>query len=283
MRPPLLLLAGAAAACQPQPRIGIESVLEDSGLPRVLLGRAKTELGFSVEPIVAEAFDLAELLERGAIDIAITNGDGPTEGLLRKGLVTASPLFHHEAVLVGPAGDPVEIHAQRSFAASMRMIYEGDAAFFQCTRCGVRAREEAVFQREPTLRRKGSSFLDVGPSEKDVIKALRGAPGYALLSRSTVMALLKEKEWSMKPLWSGDALQVDLYRLLSRPPERVDEPLRGNTQQLAAWLLGDSSRALIAAFGIAELGQPIFRPGPPPEGGGFKLWPAEARTSTNAR
>ncbi|MBI4817885.1 MAG: hypothetical protein HY791_16615 [Deltaproteobacteria bacterium] len=266
-----------AAACSPSkssPRIGIETILAESGLAPALLEKAKQAL--DTEPIVVtdESSILAARLKAGELELALTNGDLTTESLLRDGTVTsAKPILHHETVLVGPAGDPLEIHAQRSFVTSMRLIYEGDAAFFQCTACGLRARLDAIFARERSLIRKGNSFRDVGPSESDVVKALIGAPGYALLSRPTVIRLLKSKDWTMKPLWSGDALQVDNYRVLLRPSDRIEEPRRVASAKLEAWLTGPSAKAIIESFGLDTHGQAVFRAGPAPEGEGFKASP----------
>jgi tungstate transport system substrate-binding protein len=259
---PLLLLAGAAACSSKSPTIGVESVLSESGLPEALFDAIEPEAG-GVTPAIGESRDLFEKLQAGDLDLALVNGDLEVERLLREGkAASADVLLYHEMVLVGPDKDPAGLHAERGLENGLRAIIEGDAAFYRCLRCGARLREEAIFARSSRLPRRGNTFLDAGPSEKDVIRALQNAPGYGLLSRPTVIRRLAEGEWAFKPMWSGDPLQIDTYRIVVRAG--LDEERKAAASRVAKALSGEAARKRIDAH--ADGAQRPFRSGAPPPG-----------------
>src|SRR5262245_4432887 len=138
--PPLLLFAGAVA-CSPKPSIGIEAILDSTGLGHALLERS----GASFEVVVDESKNLLEKMKSGELDLVVADDDLGIDALLRSGDAgAADPLLHGEIVLVGPDKDPLALHAERNFKNSLRLIIEGDAAFFQCVPCGTRARGSVV-------------------------------------------------------------------------------------------------------------------------------------------
>lgn len=170
--------------------------------------------------------------------------------------------MHTEVVLVGPEKDPLGIHAERNFKNGMRLLLEGEAAFFHCVPCGTRAREEAIFAQLADLPGRRGAFIDVGETEEDIVRAMQTSPGYGFLSRATVMHKVKNKEWSFRPLWSGDPLQVDTYRVIVRPAEKIAADHRAAIETLRTFLKSEAAKAVIGTQGVAELRQPYFKAGP---------------------
>jgi tungstate transport system substrate-binding protein len=258
------MVGAAACSSKSTPILGVESVLAQTGLMDRLLEDTKVSI------VVGETQPLLAKLESGEIDLAVTNGDLETDALLRKGAAaSAVPIFHGEMVLVGPKEDPMGIHAERTLENSLRLIVSGDAAFFRCTGCGSRSREDAIFAVATGLPRRGPSFIDVGPTEEDVLKAMHNSPGYGLLSRPIVFKRLEQKEWAFKPLWSGDALQVDTYRVVVRPPEKIPSERREAVKALAQQLQGEKARAHIEE--VREGSQPVFKAGAAQPGQGARF------------
>src|SRR5262245_34163084 len=184
---PLSLLVGAAA-CTSKPKIGVETVLARTGLPEVLFAKASEQLGTAVSLVVDEDQSLVERLRKGELDAILTDGTLGVDALLREGIAgSAEPVLHDEMVLVGPKEDPVSLHAERTFENALRVIIEGDAAFYRCLPCGSRSREDAIFATAADLPRRGSSFLDVGKNEDDVVRAMEMSPGYGFVSRPRVI------------------------------------------------------------------------------------------------
>lgn len=249
----------------------MEAVLAETGLPKALLEAAPDTVG-EATLVIDEAQGLIERFQAGELDLLLVNDDLRTDELLKKGLAaTATPLLHQEVVLVGPPGDPVGVHAERSLEGALRAIVTGDAAFFRCRACGARAREEAIFATARSLPRRGAPFIEVGRSEAEVVKAMRNSPAYGLLSRPTVINLMKDKEWSLKPVWSGDALQVDTYRLVSPPEAKWPNERRGAAAALRGYLGSEDAKKLVEAYGKETFGQPLYRPGAARVGEGVRF------------
>lgn len=228
----------------------------------MLLERAKEDHDVAFNVSVDESRNLIERLKKGELDLIITNDDLGADTLLREAAASsADPIMHTEVVLVGPEKDPLGIHAERNLKNSLRLLLEGEAAFFHCVPCGTRAREEAIFAQLADLPARRGAFVDVGKNEEDIVRAMQTSPGYGFLSRATVMHKVKNKEWSFRPLWSGDALQVDTYRVIVRPAEKIAEANRAPIETLRTFLKSDAAKALIGAQGVAELRQPYFKPG----------------------
>ena len=246
-------------------------MLAETGLPKALIDAAPDAVP---EPtlFVDEAQHLIERFKAGELDLLLVNDDLRTDELLRKSLAaSASPLFHQEVVLVGPPGDPVGVHAEKSLEGALRTIVTGDAAFFRCGGCGARAREEAIFATARSLPRRGNSFIEVGRTEAEVVKAMRNSPAYGFLSRPTVIKLMKDQEWSLKPMWSGDALQVDTYRLVSPPDDKWPNERRAGAAALRVYLSSEEAKGLIGSYGKEAYGQPLYRPGAARMGEGVRF------------
>lgn len=246
-------------------------MLAETGLPQKLLASVPEPAG---EPslVVDEAKALLDRFAAGELDLVLVNDELRTDALLRNGQAgKATPLFFQEVVLVGPPADPVGVHAERSLEGALRTIITGDAAFFRCGQCGSRAKEEAIFAMARALPRGGSAFNEVGKTEADVIQAMRGAPAYGFLSRPTVLKLMRDKEWSLKPLWSGDALQVDAYRLVRGPTEKLPPEKKAAILALEAYLSGDQAKAIVAGYGAETYGQVLYKVGAPRLGEGARF------------
>lgn len=128
-------------------------------------------------------------------------------------------------------------------------------------------RESAVSSDQPTtasLTPGGVWYVTTGNGAEGNLATAREASalqGYTLLDRATVLTL--GGDLGLEVLLEVDPLLLNLISVLRANPARVGGVLGGTAAALAAWLLGPEAHGLIAEFGVARYGQPLFFPQAP--------------------
>ena len=99
---------------------------------------------------------------------------------------------------------------------------------------------------------------------------------YTLLDRATVLTL--GETLGLTVLLDGDPLLLNVISVLPINPEKVAGVNAEAAAAFVAWLLGAEAQQLIANFGVAQYGQPLFYPRAP----GWTQTPAALATGQPA-
>lgn len=262
-----LISATGLASAQPSPgevrtaqrmlQVGIEGALVASGLAARLREALKRDTGLLLQWVEGASGTLLPVLERGELDVALTNSPDTEAALERKGLVhdrRRVALTDH--VLVGPApvratkktpasGDPAGVAGGRDIGAALAGIAragsEGTAAFIATGEpSGTRALEQAAWKLAGPLP-IGAWLRTAGPGPLAALQTARASGAYALVERGVWLA------------HGGGGLALlaeDPARLAT--PYHVMRPFRSQhpaAKLAVAWLAGPNGQRAVAGFG----------------------------------
>lgn len=113
----------------PSPKVGIATVVRDSGLAGRWAGAMKRDLGWAARWAPLEDAALLSALEAGEVDAGIFLSHPEADRLDREGLIyDRRTLARTNVILVGPTDDPAGIRAERDPAQALRQVLAAHAA-----------------------------------------------------------------------------------------------------------------------------------------------------------
>jgi len=262
-RRPVLIAAGLALIGAPSVeaqqrrsladplRLGADTALVDSGLAKALQQGFGRDTGIAVKLLRIPAQPLLEALERGELDVGLTNTAEAEIRLDKQGLAhDRQPIADGEFVIVGPPArgktpDPAGIAGTRDLAAAMAKIRDaalaaapGDVSFVSAgDGSGTHTAEQAAW-RAAKIAPAAPWYLNAG-STAALPSLARSRNAYALIERG---------------VWAGAggaplAVLVQGDPLLAEPVHamrsfRINHPAG---KIFVNWISGPKGRRIVAA------------------------------------
>lgn len=276
------LLGAAAASCftwassaQAQQRrpqtdpllVGVESTLMASGLAPRLREAVARDTGIAIRLTDGASGDLLPRLERGELDVAITQAPDAELSLDKQGLVHDRKLIAiGEYVLAGPAAwarppkpvksakgkpaeppapsDPAGIRGLNDAAAALTRIAEagarGECSFIATGEASGTRYAEAALWKAAGPKPFGPWLRTAGAGPRAALELARETGAYVLVERG----LLAAAGAGMAALVSGDPRMAAEYRVMRS--FRVNHPAG---KLFIGWLAGANGRAVVGRFG----------------------------------
>jgi tungstate transport system substrate-binding protein len=232
--------------------------VRDAGLLDVLLRPYTEATGHVVKVIAVGSGHAMELGRRGEADILILHDPAAEEQFLHDGYgIDRVPLMHNEFVLVGPIANPADISGldildafSKIAASRTRFLSRGDNS-------GTHAREQALWGRSNQTRDR-AWYWETGQGMSSTLQIAAEVRAYTLSDIGTY--LRHPASQGLEIMVSNDSLLFNLYHVMLVNPARFDGLNVEAARRLWDYLSSPSSRALIAEFGVAEFGRPLFYP-----------------------
>ena len=232
-------------------RVGADAALVDSGLAKALQQGFGRDTGIALKLVRMPALPLLEALERGELDVGLTNAAEAETRLDKQGLVhDRQPIADGEFVIVGPPArgktpDPAGITGTRDVAAAMTRIRDaalasapGDVSFVSAgDGSGTHAAEQAAW-RAAKIAPAPPWYLNAG-STAALPGLARSRNAYALVERGV---------WAgagggpLAVLVEGDPLLVEPVHVMRS--FRINHPAG---KIFVTWISGPKGRRIVAA------------------------------------
>ena len=247
-------------------RLATTTSVNDSGLLPYLLPAFEAETGYTVEVASAGTGIAIGYAKSGDADLLLVHSKKQEEAFIDEGYASTERLsfMYNYFVIVGPADDPAGIKDLESAADCFKAIADAKAGFAsRGDNSGTHNKETGIWETagiDPTAE---EWYASVGSGMGDTLTKANEMNVYTLTDKATFLSMkaslpnltiLKEEADDMK----------NTYSLLGVNPEAA--PFAGmdvavNTEganALIDWLLSDEAAALIAEYGVAEYGEPLF-------------------------
>lgn len=177
-------------------RLGVDRDLIDSGLAPVLVRAFAADTGIAVKSVAGAALPVLEALERGELDVALTNAPDAEARLDKQGLVhDRQPIVGGDFVIVGPAlrgkaEDALGGAIGRDAVAALKRLATADAASFAFLTAadgsGAHAAEQAVW-RAAGVAPAAPWYVALAPGQGLAAEA-RARGAFALVERGNWLA-----------------------------------------------------------------------------------------------
>jgi tungstate transport system substrate-binding protein len=237
----------------------------DAGIVPALLDAYRARTGIVTAVTGAGTNKTLELARGGGYDVVIVHALALEQRFIAEGYgLRRHELMANDFLIVGPAGDPAGIRGMTRATEAFRRLLETRAPVL--TRgdlSGTHVKELDVWDAAG-LKPRGPWYLTAAHGAEGNLATAREAMAlqrYTLLDRATVLTL--RDDLGLDVLLEGDPLLLNVISVLPVNPAKVAGVRGEAAAAFVGWLLGDEAQTLIAEFGVARFGQPLFFPRAP--------------------
>ncbi len=257
----LLAACGPAAPAEPQ-RLALATTTstEASGLLAYLLPHFEEQFNATVEVVAVGTGQALQLGRDGNADVLLVHARTQEDEFMAAGDgVRREDVMYNDFVLLGPADDPAGVAGSASAAEALSRIAAAGATFIsRGDDSGTHVKELeiwAIAGLEPT----GDWYVSAGQGMGAVLTMADELTGYTLSDRATYLARTLEGT-ELVIVLEGDPILFNPYGVIAVNPDKNEAINNELANQFIDWLVSLEAQQLIAEFGVAEFGSPLFTP-----------------------
>ncbi len=265
----LLLIAGLAACADSEQRatvvhVGSTTSLYDTGLLDTLVVRFEAENpDLEVRVIAVGTGQALELGRRGDVDVVLTHAPEAERAFLAAGHGRNRVTFmQNDFAVAGPAGDPARVRETVSEAlavadpdpapAAFAAIASAEAPFLsRGDDSGTHKRERRIWEAAD-IEPEGDWYGETGQGMGNTLVMASERGAYVLTDRATLTVLGEAAQLEL--LATGGRWLENLYSVMMTAAGANPE----GATRFWRWVLGEDARSVIAGFGAAQFGAPLF-------------------------
>ena len=237
-------------------RMSTTTSVNDSGLMAYLQPEFEKATGYALEITSAGTGAAIEKGRMGDADILLVHSKSAEEEFIAEGFDEVRlPFMYNFFVVVGPADDPAGVAGSATAAEAFKKIAESGSHFIsRGDESGTNNKENAIWKSieiDPT----GQEWYDsVGQGMGQTLTIADEKQAYTLSDKATFLA--HEDNLSMLLEETDD--MKNTYSMIIISAKRFAESNVAGAQAFVDWIKTDQARKMIAEFGVAEYGEPLF-------------------------
>jgi tungstate transport system substrate-binding protein len=230
---------------------------QDSGLLDVLLPAFTAETGNQVQLIAVGSGQALKIGAQGNADAILLHSPEAEKEFVAKGFgVDRRLVMHNEFVLVGPPSDPARVRGEAPVEALKKVYHSGVTFVSRGDESGTHVKELALWRKADLDPRSMDWYLETGQGQGATLSVASEKSGYAITDRGTFLAYRSNVD--LEILVEGDPFLLNVYHVISVNPEKFPGVNYEAAQAFADFITTEQGQDIIAAFGVAEYGEPFF-------------------------
>ena len=255
----ILLLSAVGCTKEPENkvlRMSTTTSVNDSGLMAYLQPEFEKDTGYTLEITSAGTGAAIEKARMGDADMLLVHSKSAEEEFIGEGFgEERMPFMYNFFVIVGPADDPAGVAGSATAAEAFQKIADTGSLFVsRGDNSGTHNKENAIWKSielDPT----GQSWYEsVGQGMGQTLTIADEKQAYTLSDKATFLA--HEDSLAMH-LEETDDMKNTYSTIVVTAARFADSNVAG-AQAFVDWLKTDKARNMIAEFGVAEYGEPLF-------------------------
>jgi tungstate transport system substrate-binding protein len=255
------ILLVSAFGCTQEPenkviRMSTTTSVNDSGLMAYLQPEFEKASGYTLEITSAGTGAAIEKARMGDADILLVHSKTAEEEFIGEGFNEERlPFMYNFFVIVGPADDPAGVAGSATAAEAFQKIADSGSTFIsRGDNSGTNNKENAIW-KSIELDPVGQTWYEsVGQGMGQTLTIADEKQAYTLSDKATFLA---HEDSLVMHLEETDDMK-NTYSMIIVSSERFAESNVAGAQAFVDWLKTEQARKMIAEFGVAEYGEPLF-------------------------
>lgn len=238
-------------------RLATTTSVVDSGLLKVLLPAFEEKSGAAVEVVSVGSGKALSLLSEGGADVAVTHApDLEIAAVQSGGVGRRTPFMHNDFVIVGPKDEVGRVAGAGDFRDVLRAIAASGRKFVsRGDESGTHTREKALW-KAAGLDAGASFIVAARAGMAETLERASGEGAFALSDKGTFLA--QKKDLDLVIVFQGDEELRNVYSVME--PAAGAKANADGARAFADFVRSPEGRAVIGAFGVEALGEPLFTP-----------------------
>jgi len=264
MKKLFIVLLFILAACAPNQNKDLLLVsttsTQDSGLLDVLLPAFEAQSGYQVRLVATGSGQALKIGEQGNADVILLHSPDAEKVFVANGFgIDRRLVMHNDFVIVGPPSDPASLHSQPTLDSVFKAIFSSASTFVsRGDDSGTNVKELSLW-KQAGLDPKGQSwYIESGQGQGNTLTIASEKGGYALTDRGTFLAY--KTNLDLQILYEGNPFLLNVYHVLTVNPEKWPNTNLKGAKAFADFVTSPTGQKIIAEFGVAQYGQPLFFP-----------------------
>jgi tungstate transport system substrate-binding protein len=263
----VVLLTSLLAACsdkeetnEPQKlTLATTTSTENSGLLGFILPLFEEEYDVAVDVIAVGTGQALKLGEDGNADVLMVHARAREDAFMDAGHgVRREDMMYNDFVIVGPPHDPAGIKGIK-VAEAFGELAKAQATFVsRGDDSGTHTKEKAIWA-EAGVEPAGDWYVSAGQGMGAVLTMADEQQAYTLSDRATYLARTLQGT-ELVIVVEGDPLLFNPYGVIAVNPDKGEHIKHDLANSFIDWLISVPTQEVIAEFGVAEFGAPLFTP-----------------------
>jgi tungstate transport system substrate-binding protein len=233
---------------------------QDSGLLDFILPDFQEAYHVQVEVIAVGTGQAIALGEDGNADVLLVHARSREDAFMDAAHgVRREDVMYNDFVILGPPSDPAGIGGMTEATGALTKIAEAQAPFVsRGDDSGTHTKEKGIWA-EAGIEPAGDWYISAGQGMGAVLTMADEQQAYTLSDRATYLARTLEGT-ELVILVEGDPILFNPYGVIAVNPEKSPEINNDLANRFIDWLISLPTQEMIAEFGVAEFGAPLFTP-----------------------
>ncbi len=257
-------VAQATAAPRPpaNPRLVLATTTStvDSGLLDELLPAFEKATGYKVVPLSLGSGQALATAERGEADVLLVHSPDAERTFVQAGHgLDRRLVMHNDFILIGPDKDPAQIKTLKVAADGLTRIANASAAFVsRGDNSGTHALELKLWKQAAITPAGQRWYTEAGAGMGQTLQIANDRQAYTISDRATYLA--QKKNLQLAVLIERDPALLNIYHVIRVNPSKSDKINSAGAVAFADFLVSPAAQAIIAGYGKAKYGEPLFFP-----------------------
>ena len=255
----------ACIACAKKPanaviRLSTTTSVNDSGLLPYLQPYFEEATGYKLEITSAGSGAAIKKGETGDADCLLVHSKAAEEEFINAGFgVERIPVMYNYFVIIGPADDPAGVLQCSTAVEAFEAIAASGCAFISrgddsgTHKAELKIWEKAGFTPDPA---EEPWYVSAGDGMGACITMAAEKQAYVLTDKATFLA--HEQNSRLKLLLERSDEMKNTYSLIAVSPAKWPDTNIEGANAFIEWMKSGEGQALIARYGEAEYGEPLF-------------------------
>ncbi len=254
---------GGDAAAEPKGTLLMATTTstDNTGLLDYLAPIFAEDTGWTLEWSAVGTGEALKMGENGDVDIVLVHAKASEEEFVANGFgVERVPVMYNDFVVVGPEaedayGDDLESCLKAIVDGQLPFVSRGDDS-------GTDKAEKKLwpaFELDPTVN---PNYIESGQGMGATITMADEQQAYCMTDRGTWLANKNnaDLEIELNIVCQGAKNLLNQYGVIAVNPEKYADTNIEGANAFIEWICSDEIQAVIAEFGVAEYGEPLFTP-----------------------
>lgn len=254
---------GGDAAVEPKGTLLMATTTstDNTGLLDYLAPIFAEDTGWTLEWSAVGTGEALKMGENGDVDIVLVHAKASEEEFVANGFgIERVPVMYNDFVVVGPEaedvyGDDLESCLKAIVDGQLPFVSRGDDS-------GTDKAEKKMwpaFELDPTVN---PNYIESGQGMGATITMADEQQAYCMTDRGTWLANKNnaDLEIELNIVCQGAKNLLNQYGVIAVNPEKYADTNIEGANAFIEWICSDEIQAIIAEFGVAEYGEPLFTP-----------------------
>jgi tungstate transport system substrate-binding protein len=195
--------------------------------------------------------------QKGDADVLLVHSRAAEDAFVASGYgINRKDVMHNQFLIVGPGNDPAKIKGMTNVIEAFKKIAFSKSKFVsRADQSGTNTKELSIWTKAG-ITPTGKWYIEAGQGMGDTLMMANEMNAYTLTDEATYLTW--QNKTDLKKIVEGDKLLFNPYGVIAVNPAKYPAVHQNAANAFIAFMTGAKGQSLIAGFGKATYGKPLF-------------------------